>query len=283
MTEHLKYARLVLDGAFGEFAWGRDLTIGLLMNFATLGLSYYLGLISTGEWNEHKWLFILVILLPYVVILFFHILWRIIKSASNLHSNQLEELAIVKRSEANLAQKLQEIEDTKPNIVLCDPGAEKLELISLNQTDRSVNYQFAHVRFVNSPQGHFPSSVATGVRAYLKFFDLSGTMVLPMDGRWSASTMPSAKRYGETRNDLLPMNFGIGEAQDLDIAFWDHSAKTWIAWNNDNFNFPNARKPEHVLNGNQFVVEIRLAAVWVDKTFAFRLFVDSNGPNIHRM
>ena len=55
MPRHLKYAGLVLDGAFGKFAWGRDLTVGFLTNLATLFLSFLLGLISIAEWNNHKW------------------------------------------------------------------------------------------------------------------------------------------------------------------------------------------------------------------------------------
>jgi len=206
-----------------------------------------------------------------------------IRTPWKLDADRAKKLASVTTSESNFAQQLIEIEDAKPNIVLRNPGAEHTELVRLNAIDRSVNLAFARVRFVNKLRGDHPNVEAKKVRAKLKFFDFNGALCLEMDGRWSDSTAPSAKTLGETRNDLLPVDFGIEEEHSLDIAYWDATKKEFIAWNNDSYDFPLGRKPKHVLLGSLFTIEIRLISKEVNTVFRFRLSADSNGPAIQRI
>ena len=65
------------------------------------------------------------------------------------------------------------------------------------------------------------------------------------------------------------MDFGIGQEHGLDIAFRDTDG-TFVAWNNDSYDYEEFRKPNHVLIGKEFQVEVKLLAVWVDETFVFR-------------
>jgi hypothetical protein len=181
-------------------------------------------------------------------------------------------------------KRLQEIEDAKPNIVLNEPDAESVELVPVITSQPPIfNAKFVRVRFVNRPLVNSPNAVAHGVRAFLKFYDPSHVLLLSMDGRWASSSQPSTKHPAETKNDLLPMDFAIEEAQSLDVAFWDPMAGTFVAWNNDNYNYLDVKKPEHILQGRRFVVEIRLVTVSVDKTFIFQLAFDERGPTMRRL
>ncbi len=180
-----------------------------------------------------------------------------------------------KQRDAYLSR-LKEIENAGPNVVLRDPNAEYVELVSLQANGTIVgNVPFVKVRFVNKPQGNNPRSIAKQVRAKIKFYSLSGTLFLEMDGRWADSDQPSIRDFRKTRNDLLPIDFGIEEEHSLDIAFRTGTGE-FVAWNNDNYGFPDAVKPEHVLPGEQFIVEIRLVGVSTDKTFSFRFGYETN-------
>jgi len=267
MSEHLKYTRVVFGGAFGKFTWGRDLTVGFLTNLATLLLTSHFGLISVEEWHAHGWLFILAVVLPYVVIILPHIFWRFFKAASDLHSNQLEEMERLTGSEASLANKLQEIEETKPNIVPREPGARHVQILSISNGQVIIlTAPFIKVRFVNKPTKHSPQSIASGVSAKVKFFNDTGQLVLEMDGRWDDNDQPTLRHPTLTRRDLLMTDFGIEQEHNLDIAFLDRQSNEFVAMNNDNYNYQNFIKPEHILRGIRFRAEIRIVAVHVDVT-----------------
>ena len=163
--------------------------------------------------------------------------------------------------------KLREIEDAKPNIILREPGAESVEQVTRRAgVNVLATSPFIKVRFVNSPTARYPNSIAHAVIARVKFYDVAGTLLLDMAGRWADSDQPSIRDSRESRNDLLRMEFGIEDEHSLDIAFRDTNGE-FVAWNNDNYNFPDMKKPEHVLPGSHFTVEVRLSAVWIDKTF----------------
>jgi|HubBroStandDraft_1064217.scaffolds.fasta_scaffold102598_2 hypothetical protein len=172
--------------------------------------------------------------------------------------------------EANEAEsKLEVIEQTKPKIVLRQPGAEYVEHVTRAVNGRPLSTApFIKVRLVNQPTGNYPGSIAHAVMARVKFYDLNGRLLLDMQGRWADSDQPSIRDFRESRNDLLRMDFGIDDEHSLDIAFRDADG-SFVAWNNDNYNYPEMRKPEHVLTGDCFQVEIKLSAAWVDETFKF--------------
>ena len=91
-----------------------------------------------------------------------------------------------------------------------------------------------------------------------------------MAGRWwDDTTQPSFISFGLSTTDLQFVDFGIEQERGLDIAFRDTDG-TFVAWNNDNYKYQDVRKPEHVLKGNEFRVEVKIVAVWVDETFTFR-------------
>ena len=178
---------------------------------------------------------------------------------------------------------LKEVEDAKPNIILREPGAESVEHVTMQANGRILaTAPFVKVRFVNRPAGHYPTSIARDVNARVKFYDAGGTLLLDIAGRWADSDQPSVRDFRQSRNDLLKMEFGIEEEHSLDIAFRDTTGE-FVAWNNDSYNFPNMRKPEHVLSGNRFRVDVKLSAAWIDKTFRFEFAAtDENGIEIIR-
>ncbi len=269
MSNCPRYHRVLFAGAFEKFAWARDLTVGVLLNLATLLLSYHFGLITLGEWNGHKWLFVLAIVLPYVVIFIPHILWKIYSSAAALHGGQLESIRRLQSERESVENKLKEIEETKPNIVLREPGARHIEAISLNDGRVVVlTAHFIKVRFVNRPTRNSPMSIAREVSAKIKFFDENDQLVLEMDGRWDDSDQPTLRHHTLTRRDLLLTEFGIEGEHNLDIAFLDPKTNEFVAFNNDNYNYQAFRKPEHILRGRKFRAEMRLIAAHVDVTYS---------------
>jgi hypothetical protein len=269
MSEYLKYSKLVLHGAFSKFSWGRDLAVAFAINCASLFLSHRFGLITKTEWDAHEWFFVLAIVVPYGVIFVPHIFWRLFKAAFDLHADQDKLISSLQIAKAKSDERLREIEESGPRIVLCDPGARHVETIQLASGGVVlVTAQFVKVRFVNRPESNSPNAIAHGVRAKIKFFNPDKELVLQMDGRWDDAKQPGIERFGESMSDLLPVDFGIEEARNLDIAFWDPRFNSFVAWNNDNYSFQNFVKPEHLLRGDKFTVEIRLVGVHVDEAFS---------------
>jgi hypothetical protein len=269
MSIPVRYSRLVLHGAFSRFSWGRDLLVALAINCASVFLSHRFGLISEDEWKSHEWLFVIAVVLPYGAIFIPHVFWRLFKSASDLHANQDSLIASLQTERTRSDERLRELEESGPKIVLCDPGAWHVETIQLARDGVvQVTAQFVKVRFVNTPKLNTPKAIARGVRAKIKFFNTNGELVLQMDGRWDDTKQPGIERFGESTSDLLPVDFGIQEARNLDIALWDPRFDSFVAWNNDNYAFQNFVKPEHNLRGDKFSVEIRLVGVHVDETFS---------------
>jgi hypothetical protein len=89
-----------------------------------------------------------------------------------------------------------------------------------------------------------------------------------MDGRWDDKDQPSLRQSTQSKRDLLLADFNFEEERNLDIAFFDTTSNEFVAFNNDNFNCQNQKKPEHVLKGDRFRAEIRLVAVYVDVTYS---------------
>jgi hypothetical protein len=118
-------------------------------------------------------------------------------------------------------------------------------------------------------RGNYPRSIAQAALARVRFYDLNNRLLLDMQGRWADSTQPSVRNFRESITDLLRMDFGINEEHSLDIVFRDTDGR-FVAWNNDNYNYPDMRKPEHVLIGDAFAVEVQLSAAWVDETYRFQ-------------
>lgn len=68
----------------------------------------------------------------------------------------------------------------------------------------------------------------------------------------------------------------------MDIAFRDDQTGEFYAFNNDNYTYPQMKKPEHLLAGQHFLVRISLLGPWVDETFEFLFANDSIGTKIVR-
>ena len=182
--------------------------------------------------------------------------------------------------------KLQQIEQARPHIALCEPGAEYVEPVRIQAIGDITNVvSFIKVRFVNTPAGlPFPNCVAHDVRAKVRFLEptAGGRLLLAIEGRWADSDQPAIRDWRQHRNDLLKMDFGIEEQRSLDIAFRDDQTGEFYAFNNDNYTYPQMKKPEHLLGGQRFLVRISLLGPWVDETFEFLFANDSVGTKIVR-
>ena len=180
--------------------------------------------------------------------------------------------------------KLQETENARPRIVLCEPEAQCVERVHIHASGNATNVvSFLAVRFVNSPTGPpLPNSVAHDVRAKIRFFEPipGGRLLLAIEGMWTDNEQPAIRHWQQHRSDLLKVQFGIEEEHSLDIAFRDDETGELYAFNNDNYGYPQMKKPEHLLAGRNFLVRVSLLGPWIDEGFEFRISNDSVGTKI---
>jgi hypothetical protein len=180
--------------------------------------------------------------------------------------------------------KLQETENARPRIVLCETDAQYVEPVHIHSSGNVTNVvSFLKVRFVNSPLGPpLPNSVAHDVRAKIRFFEPipGGKLLLAVDGMWADSEQPSIRHWQQHRGDLLKVQFGIEEEHSLDIAFRDDETGELYAFNNENYGYPQMKKPEHLLAGRNLLVRVSLLGPWIDEGFEFGISNDSVGTKI---
>jgi len=161
-------------------------------------------------------------------------------------------------------------EQSRPRLRPKDPNPVSVSTGHINVAQQPFNVRWVRIRFVNDPEYPSPSASADTVSAKVAFSS-NGTLLLEMDGRWSDSDQPSIRDFRQSRNDLLTTSFAIGTEHDLDIAFMDLRTFDLFAWNNDNYNYPEGKKPEHQLMGNNFQIQVRLRGPWIDESFQFEM------------
>jgi len=180
------------------------------------------------------------------------------------------------RTSSERFAQLEQIEHAKPRITLKQPGAVYTEPVSLNFSNKqgravvSFNVPFLKVRFVNDPEHPYPAAQANGVRAKISYYRCSdNALVLSIDGRWAESDQPPLYNPAASKAHLLPTTFGHGEEHSLDIAYRDAGTGQYFAWNNDNYNYAGFTCERHRLDGDCFLVDIRLRGDFVDEKFSF--------------
>jgi hypothetical protein len=182
--------------------------------------------------------------------------------------------------------RLQQIDQARPHIVLREQNAEWVEPVHIQAVGNVTNVvSFVRVCFVNKPAGlPFPNSVARDVRAKVRFLEPTpgGRLLLAIEGKWADRDQPPVRDWRQHKNDLLKMEFGIEEEHSLDIAFRDDQTGKFYAFNNDNYTYPQMKKPEHLLAGQRFLIRISLLGPWVDQTYEFLFANDSSGTKIVR-
>lgn len=177
-------------------------------------------------------------------------------------------------------QKLKQIEDTKPRIVLREPGAIHIQEVKPKNRMTGVVtgvLPFVKVRFINKPLGAFPNSIARSISAKISFYGPDAKLLLEMNGRWDDSDEPSSREAGKSRNDLLGADFGIEQEHGLDIAFKDPTFGHVFAFNSDNYDDDGFRKAKHLLLGTEFRVDIKLVGAYVDEAFSFQFASTQDG------
>jgi hypothetical protein len=261
------YKRFFLHWGKELWSFGREQVVGVILAVLILFFQIEKGLIPA---KDAALTAKATLLWPYLALIAIYLAIHLVRTPWKLDQKKITEITNLETERDKYLRSLTEIEKAKPNIVLRQPGAESVE-----QVTRAINGKplttvpFVKVRFVNQPTESYPGSIAHAVMARIRFYDLNNRLLLDMQGRWADSDQPSLRDFRQSRNDLLRMDFGIYDEHSLDIAFRDDTGE-FVAWNNDNYNYPDMRKPEHVLTGDSFFVEIKLSAAWVDNTFKFQ-------------
>jgi len=255
------------------WSFGKEQMVGVILAVLILLFQIREGLIPAKDMGLTA---LATILLPYMALIGIYAAIHLVRTPWKLDQKRITEITNLETERDKYLRSLNEIERAKPNIVLRQPGAESVEQVTRAVNGRPLDTApFVKVRFVNRPTESCPGSIADAVMARVRFYDLNNRLLLDMQGRWADSDQPSLRDFRQSRNDLLRMDFGINDEHSLDIAFRDATGE-FVAWNNDNYNYPDMRKPEHVLSGDCFVVEIKLSAAWVNETFKFQFGAAGN-------
>ena len=86
------YLSTLIGRAFRSFDLARDMFYGTLIAVATLALQVIFRLITKEDWREHKWLWIISIVAPYVAILAVHSLYRLVKAPLLVYRDQEDQI-----------------------------------------------------------------------------------------------------------------------------------------------------------------------------------------------
>jgi hypothetical protein len=284
------------DGAMLSFAhyykrffgyWGKEICnfgseqiVGILLSILILLFQIKEGLIPS---KDAKIAAFATVLWPYVVLVGIYVVIHWVRTPWKLHELLSSECEVLQRQLSESNRQIEEIENAKPRIMLCDPDALHTEPISFSAPGMQSFFSatFVKARFINKPQPPYRNtSVASGVTAKLRFFDsnLPSKFLLAMDGRWDDTDQPSNRLPTQSKTDLLSVSFAIEGTHNVDVAFWDPIAKAFVAFNNDSYLFPpRFTKPGHVLGSGPIRAEIRLLGADVEESFALFFWFGLDG------
>lgn len=179
-----------------------------------------------------------------------------------------------------LNRRLQDIEKAKPAIKPKLPGSVHELPVFHGFQDQSGNriftgiVPFLRITFWNDPAMSLPQTMAKGVRAFVSFFPSTYSVSsMRMDGRWVETDQPSGYSPFVSKAHLLETTFGIGESKTVDIAYISGIDDRCYAWNNDNYQYPDFRDPNHILDALGCRVTVRLRGEYLDESFTFYFWI----------
>jgi len=137
---------------------------------------------------------------------------------------------------------------------------------------RERHAQVARVLIRNQPDALAPGAIARGISTRIRFTDLDGKLVCDVPrGRW---TEAAANQFPDSRLGQSKIDFGIGEAQWLDIAFKYDDSVVPYALDDRAVTTPKWELPENMLHpGNQFITVIHLSGEWVETEVQCQLLI----------
>jgi class 3 adenylate cyclase len=137
---------------------------------------------------------------------------------------------------------------------------------------RERQAQVARVLIRNQPNGLAPSAIARGVNARIRFINQEGKVVCDVPkGRW---TEAAANQFPDSRLGQSKVDFGIGEAQWLDIAFKYDDSIVPYALDDRAVTTPKWELPENMLwPGSHFITVIQLSGEWVETELRCELLI----------
>ena len=184
-----------------------------------------------------------------------------------------------------LLSRIEEQEEARPNLVLekavvvpddlyeLHEPTSGLDMIVRGQANwprtavaqRCRRVEFARMLICNSPRVHAPTAVARGVNARIRFLDFEHRANADYEvtsGLWMDQSLPC-------------IDFNIGQAHWLEIAFKYNDITVAHALDNRAVRAPKWELPEHLLAGLKgnawYLVEVHLTGEWVDTKLRCKL------------
>jgi hypothetical protein len=243
-----------------------NLVLFIRDNFLPDRLKHYLQLLDL--FHGLPWWGWVIILLCINFLLLAEGATRTVRDREKKNNDLTNELDIIKRSRPRIQPK----------------GSDAAHVLSVQFSPPNAIPFIApslRVRFINDPEGSSRSAVARDVCAKVRYsLGEQNVPSLDIDGRWADSDQPSIRDVRQSRNDLLRIDFNLGDEHILDIGFKDPQTGAFFAWNNDVYDYAGFKKPEYRLIGDSIRVEIRLRAPDVDEKFVFRFVIEGDGLRI---
>jgi len=176
----------------------------------------------------------------------------------------------------SLTKRLNQIHDSLPNMELYQkPFVDIRDIKNTKSGELIGSPSFAHVVFCNNPKIRSEEATAKDIVAEIRFFDSEGTkQVLSMllYGRWEGTEQPSRRDPYAPIRDLYIVDFEPnGLPRELDIALKYHNEDVCYAFNNQSYSALDWRKPDFVLHGERFQVNVKLKGKLVEKEWFFTL------------
>jgi hypothetical protein len=114
------HCRIVAGQAFRDFAWARDMALATILAAATLVIQVIGRLISVQDWQQHKTLWVVSIVGPYIVVLAVHISWRLLTAPWRVHQEQerhyIERINTANQAISGTQRELKKWQSASPRI-----------------------------------------------------------------------------------------------------------------------------------------------------------------------
>jgi hypothetical protein len=163
----------------------------------------------------------------------------------------------------------------KPNLEMAKKPYVDKRTISLTTGSRKVTGTpfFAHVKFRNAPNIPCPQSNANKVYPEIMFYDTKLTEVLKIDNvRFSDMPQPAFQRLAIPQRKYYEVEFNAnGNPHELTVALKYKADEFCYAFSDRSCIYEDWKKPEYLLEGNEFYVKVNLNGENTNGEWWFRL------------
>lgn len=125
----LGFEWLTMCRAFTEFEIWYDMLIGTIISLLGLWGMVHFDLITAEDWRQHKFLWIVVMVAPYVIVLLGHAIWRLARAPAQVYADLQGKLEAVQREREALKNELRKRDEKHVLILLVSSMSREGEFV----------------------------------------------------------------------------------------------------------------------------------------------------------